>query len=147
MSLKDLAPDGYQAVIELNDYVSASVDARVLTLVKLRASIINGCAYCTDMHGSHAVADGEPIRRVLGVAAWQDGPFFTPRERAALALTDAVTLLAPGGRAGDAVPDTVWEEALAHWSEREVADLVLAIATINVWNRIAVSTQMALPTP
>lgn len=146
MSLRDVAPDGYQAVVDLNKYVSASVDARTLALIKVRASIINGCTYCTDMHGSQALSEGEQIRRLVAVAAWRDAPFFTQRERTALALTDAVTSLAPGhGASPGGVPDDVWAQARANWSEREVADLILAIGTINLWNRIAVSTHMELP--
>jgi AhpD family alkylhydroperoxidase len=145
MSLADVAPAGYRAVVELNNYVSASVDGRTLALVKLRASIVNGCAYCTDMHSAHALRQGEPARHLFAVAAWRDAPFFTPRERSALALTDALTSLAPSGQDPGGVPDDVWATARGHWSERKVADLVLAIGTINLWNRIAVSTQMELP--
>jgi AhpD family alkylhydroperoxidase len=140
MSMATLAPRGYQAVLDLNSYVVASVDAQILALIKIRASILNGCAYCADMHGSDAIGRGESIRRLLAIATWRDAPFFSPQERAALALTDAVTRLGAEG-----VSDEVWTQARAQWSEPEVANLILAIAIINVWNRIAVSTQMQPP--
>lgn len=113
----------------------------VQELVKIRVSQINGCAFCVDMHSQDALANGESSRRLFAVAAWREAPFFTARERAALALTDEVTRL---GEAG--VTDQTWEEARKVWSEEEIAHLLLAIATINVWNRLAVATRMAPPT-
>jgi AhpD family alkylhydroperoxidase len=142
MSLQHVAPQAYQAVVDLNSHLSASVDPTTLALVKVRASMINGCAFCTDMHATHAVTHGEQLRRLVAVAAWQDAPFFTPRERAALALTDALTRLASSD---DPVPDDLWDQVRELWSEREVADLILAIGIINLWNRIAVSTRLELP--
>jgi AhpD family alkylhydroperoxidase len=140
MNIASVAPDGYQAVLGLEKYCRANVDHTVLHLVKLRASIINGCAFCVDMHSADALAAGEDSRRLFAVAAWEDAPFFSERERAALALTDSVTRLGHHG-----VPDDVWDGALKAWSEREVADLVLAIGTINVWNRICVTTRAQPP--
>lgn len=136
MQMHEVAPGGYRAVLGLEKYCVANVDATVLELVKLRASMINGCAFCVNMHSHDAVAAGEDGQRLFQVAAWHDAACFTPRERAALALTDEVTRIADGG-----VPDAVWDEARAHWSEEEVANLIMAIATINVWNRIAISTR------
>jgi AhpD family alkylhydroperoxidase len=137
MTIRTVAPEGYRAVLRLEEYVRANVEHRVLELVKLRASILNGCAFCVDMHGRDALEHGESSQRLFAVAAWRESPFFDQRERAALALTDAVTRLGEQG-----VPDEVWTGAQAAWSERELADLVLALATINVWNRIAVTTRM-----
>ncbi|MEV0808600.1 carboxymuconolactone decarboxylase family protein [Micromonospora sp. NPDC050200] len=137
----EVAPEGYQAVLGLEKYVQANVEHSVLELVKLRASMLNGCAFCVDMHSRDALAAGESSRRLFAVAAWREAPFFTERERTALALTEAVTRLGEQG-----VPDEVWDAAAAVWSEKELADLLIAIATINVWNRLAVATRTQPPT-
>lgn len=140
MNAAEVAPQGYQAVLGLEKYVRANVDHTVLELVKLRASMINGCAFCVDMHSREALDAGESSRRLFAVAAWREASFFDERERAALALTDAVTRLGEHG-----VPDEVWDAAAKVWSEKELADLVLAIATINVWNRIGVTLRLEPP--
>ncbi|SCL38741.1 alkylhydroperoxidase AhpD family core domain-containing protein [Micromonospora rhizosphaerae] len=144
MSRIDMAtvvPEAYQAVLGLEKYIRANLDHTVLELVKLRASMLNGCAFCVDMHSRDALAAGESSRRLFAVAAWREAPFFDERERTALALTDAVTRLGEHG-----VPDEVWDAAAKVWSEKELADLVVAIATINVWNRIAVTSRTQPPT-
>jgi AhpD family alkylhydroperoxidase len=138
MQMDQVVPGAYKAVLGLEKYCAANVDHRVLELVKLRASMVNGCAYCVNMHSHDELAAGEDPQRLFQVAAWHDAVCFTPKERAALALTDAVTKLGDAG-----VPDGVWEEARAHWSEEEVANLIVAIATINVWNRISITTRRA----
>jgi AhpD family alkylhydroperoxidase len=107
-------------------------------LVAVRASQINGCSFCLDMHARELAELGESDARILGVAAWYDSPLYTDGERAALALTDALTRLAD--RTG-AVPDDLWEEAVRHYDERQLAGLLLAIASINVWNRLNVATR------
>jgi AhpD family alkylhydroperoxidase len=135
-----VAPEGYQAVLGLEKYAAGAVDPVVYELVKLRASMINGCSFCVDMHSRDAAKAGEDSRRLFAVAAWREAPFFTRRERAALALTDAVTRLGEHG-----VPDDVWDEAATVWSERELADLLIAIATINVWNRLSIATARSGP--
>ncbi|MBM0279231.1 carboxymuconolactone decarboxylase family protein [Micromonospora sp. STR1s_6] len=140
MNPAEVAPQAYQAVMGMEKYVRANVDHTVLELVKLRASMINGCAYCVDMHSRDALAGGESSRRLFAVAAWREARFFDERERAALALTDAVTRLGEHG-----VPDEVWDDAAKVWSEKELADLVMAIATINVWNRIGVTMRLEPP--
>ncbi|GGK02863.1 hypothetical protein GCM10010123_36060 [Pilimelia anulata] len=140
MNLAEVAPAGYRAVLALEQYVRGAVDRSTLDLVKLRASILNGCAFCVDMHSTDALAAGESSRRLFAVAAWREAPFFTEAERAALALTDAVTRLGEHG-----VPDDVWAAAEKHWAAEGTANLILAIATINVWNRVAVSTRMPPP--
>ena len=119
MNPTEVAPKAYQAVMGLEKYVQSNVDRTVLELVKLRASMTNGCAYCVDMHSRDALAGGESSRRLFAVAAWRESPFFDERERAALALTDAVTRLGEHG-----VPDDVWNAAAKVWSEKELADLV-----------------------
>ncbi|BCJ60750.1 carboxymuconolactone decarboxylase family protein [Micromonospora endophytica] len=140
LNIAEVAPQAFQSVLGLEKYVRANVDHTVLELVKLRASVLNGCAYCVDMHSREAAEAGESHRRLFAVAAWREAPFFDERERAALALTDAVTRLGEHG-----VPDDVWAAAAKVWPEKALADLVLAIATINVWNRIAVTFRTELP--
>jgi AhpD family alkylhydroperoxidase len=102
-------------------------------LVKIRASQINGCAFCLDMHTKDARAEGETEQRIYALNAWRETPFFTDRERAALAWAEAVT------RVSEGVPDPVFEEASRHFSEKELVDLTWAVAAINAWNRIAIS--------
>ena len=109
-----------------------------LALVELRASQINGCSLCADMHARDAKQAGETDERLFAVAAWRDAPYFTDAERAALALTDAVTRLSDRD---DPVPDALWDEAARHYDEPELAALIIAIANINVWNRLNVSTR------
>ena len=109
-----------------------------LYLVEVRASQINGCSVCLDMHTREMKNAGEPDERILMVGAWREAPYFTDAERAALALTEAVTRLADSS---DPVPDEVWDEAAQHYDERQLAGLVIAIASINTWNRINASTR------
>jgi AhpD family alkylhydroperoxidase len=137
MRLGQVAPEGYQALMGLEKYIKASVDDKLLNLVRLRASVLNGCAFCVDLHSQDLLKAGESIQRVMGVAVWREFPFFNSQERAALALTDAATRLGEGG-----VPDEVWAGAQQAFAEKEIADLILAIGTINLWNRIGVSTRM-----
>ena len=112
------------------------LDPTIKELVKLRASLRNGCAFCVDMHWTDARASGETETRLAQVGAWHESPFFTPRERAALGLTDAVTDV------GDThVPNDIWEEAARHFDDRELAHLVFQIGAINLWNRVAVSAR------
>jgi AhpD family alkylhydroperoxidase len=123
--------------------LSASIERsglpkRLLELINLRASQINGCGVCADMHPRLAKQAGETDERLFAVAAWRETPYFTDAERAALALTEHATRLSDRP---DAVPDEVWDEAARHYDETELAALVLAIATINVWNRINVTTR------
>jgi AhpD family alkylhydroperoxidase len=111
---------------------------RTVGLVHLRASQINGCSVCVDMHARLSKTVGETSERLFAVAAWRDAPYFTDAERAALALTEAVTRLSDRP---DPVPDEVWEEAAQHYDEQGLASLVVGIATVNVWNRLNVSTR------
>jgi AhpD family alkylhydroperoxidase len=128
------APQAFERVLALEKYIhTVGFDERLIELVKLRASQINGCAFCVDMHARRLRELGEPNERIDAVAAWSEGPFFDERERAALAWTEAVTLLSR-----DHVPDRVFEEARAQFDETELVNLTIVVATINVWNRIAV---------
>ena len=115
-------------------------DSRLRELVRIRASQLNGCAYCIDMHTKDARAVGESEQRLYGISAWRDTPYFSARERAALAFTEAVTLMA-----GDHVPDAAYEAVAAHYSPDEVAALLALITTINAWNAIGVATHAWTP--
>ena len=127
------APGAVQAMRALQDYIQQSgLEASLLELVKLRASQINGCAYCLDMHSKEARALGETEQRIYVLSAWRDAPFYTPRERAALAWTEAMTLIADG------VSDDVYESVRQEFDDKELVDLTLAIVTINGWNRLAI---------
>ncbi|MEV0731609.1 carboxymuconolactone decarboxylase family protein [Polymorphospora sp. NPDC050346] len=139
LNIRQHAPQGFQAVADLDRYARENLDDILFDLVKLRASQLNGCAYCVDMHATDLEKLGQPTRRIYAVSAWRDTGFFTERERAALALTEAITMIATG------VDDAVWAEAARLFPARELSDLVLAIGTINVWNRICVSTLTAPP--
>ncbi len=129
------APDGAGILAKLEGYIRESgLDRDLIELVKLRASQINGCAFCIDMHTKDARSHGESEQRLYGVTAWREAPFYTGRERAALAWAEAVTLI---GR--DHVPDAVYDEARRFFSEKELVDLTLAVIAINSWNRLAIS--------
>jgi AhpD family alkylhydroperoxidase len=116
----------------------AGVPETTLHLVHLRASQINGCSVCVEMHAGDLRKAGETDERIFAVSAWYDAPYFTDAERAALALTEAVTRMADRP---DPVPDEVWQEAAAHYDERGLAALLVAISVINVWNRLNVATR------
>jgi AhpD family alkylhydroperoxidase len=130
-----VAPEGIRALSGLEGYIrSCGLEARLLDMVKTRASQLNRCAYCIDMHTKDARAAGETEQRLYALSAWQDTPFYTDRERAALAWTEAVTLVSQGS-----VPDGLYEEVRRHFSEKELVDLTLALVAINGWNRLGIS--------
>jgi len=132
-------PDAMKALYELSSAVAKSgVPKSTIEFVNLRAGQINGCGVCVDMHTRQLKQAGETDERIFAVAAWRDTPYFSDAERAALALTEAVTRLSDRA---DPVPDEIWNEAAGHYDERALAGLVLAIATINVWNRLNVGTR------
>jgi AhpD family alkylhydroperoxidase len=129
-----VARGAVQAMQAMQHYSRDSgLEHSLLELVKLRASQINGCAYCLDMHSKDARAEGETEQRIYVLSAWREAPFYTPRERAALAWTEAVTLIADG------VPDELYESARAQFDEKELVDLTMAIITINGWNRLSIA--------
>ncbi len=130
------AVQAIQAVIAAAQ--KAGVPAKVFHLAHLRASQINGCGFCVDYGVKHAKQDGETDERLHGVAAWREMPYFSDAERAALALSESMTRL---GDCADPVPDPVWNEAAKHYDERQLAGLVLWIATTNLFNRINVTTR------
>lgn len=124
----------YAALIRVEQRIELDLGVRLL--VKLRASQINGCAYCIDMHWTEARAHGEPEQRLAQLDAWSESPYFDERERAALTLTEAVTNVS-----SNHVPDEAWAEAEAHFGPDELVNLLFAIATINAWNRIAIASR------
>ncbi|MGY2281535.1 carboxymuconolactone decarboxylase family protein [Pseudomonas monsensis] len=129
------SPKAMKAMIAMEALTShLSIEQPLLQLIRIRASQLNGCAFCTDMHSVDARRAGESDRRLYAIAVWRDSGFFNPRERAALAWTEAVTLLAESH-----VPDEVYQQAEAQMSEAELVDLTIAVTTINSWNRLAVS--------
>jgi len=141
LDVDGVAPAFTRAVSALDDAASAEADRAGIEpglrdLMKLRASQLNGCAYCVDLHSHDAREAGESDQRIFAVAVWPEANFFTARERAALALTDSVTRLSETH-----VPDGVWNEASAHFSDDELAALLALIVSINAWNEISVATR------
>ena len=144
VALKQLTPDVSAAMGALHREAvaaarTAGVEPELLELIRIRASQINGCGFCLDMHTKDARAKGETEQRIYALDAWQEAPFYTERERAALALTEAVTLVADGR-----VPDAVYQEAASVFKEDELAAVLWAAIVINAYNRIAISTRMAV---
>ncbi|MFE0643409.1 carboxymuconolactone decarboxylase family protein [Streptomyces sp. NPDC058877] len=132
-------PEFHRAMLRLEAATAKDIDPTLYHLIKLRASQINRCAFCIDMHSKDALAEGESVERIVQLSAWEEsGHVYTERELAALALTEAVTVLTDGS-----VPDEVYARAAAHFEEVELARVIAAIVTINAWNRIGVTTRMA----
>ncbi|HSN01705.1 MAG TPA: carboxymuconolactone decarboxylase family protein [Rudaea sp.] len=128
------SPDGFKAMRQLQAHIdNCGLDHKLLELVKMRASQINGCAYCLDMHSKDARAAGETEQRLYLLDAWREAPFYSARERAALAWTEALTRISGGD-----VPDALYDEARKQFSDKELVDLSLAIIAINGWNRLAI---------
>jgi AhpD family alkylhydroperoxidase len=130
------APGAYKAMTGFEYLYNCSLDRQLINLICLRASQINGCAFCLDMHWKDLRAEGESEQRLYGLDAWRESPYYSERERAALAWTDAVTLVADTH-----VPDSVYNMARAQFNDRELADLTLAVVAINAWNRICISSR------
>jgi AhpD family alkylhydroperoxidase len=134
LNYRQVSPDALKAMLGLQAYVAKSgIEHSLLELVKMRASQINGCAYCLDMHSKDARAAGETEQRLYVLDAWRETGFYSDRERAALAWTEALTLISQTH-----APDDVFEEVRGQFSEREIVDLTLAIVAINGWNRLAI---------
>ncbi|MFC5058894.1 carboxymuconolactone decarboxylase family protein [Saccharothrix xinjiangensis] len=138
MNFAAAAPEAYRLMIELNSYAAENVDHTLLELVKLRASVLNGCAFCVDMHTTDAVKAGENPQRLFAVSVWRESRFFSETERVALELTDAVTRLGEHG-----VPEELWERAAGTFGEKELADLLALVISINGLNRLAVTLDSA----
>jgi alkylhydroperoxidase AhpD family core domain len=134
IDLSKVSPEAYRALSGVELFARHSgLEHTLLELVKLRASYMNGCAYCVDMHSKDARVAGETEQRIYAVPVWRETPFYSDRERAALAYTEAVTALGHGG-----VSDDVYDGAAAHFSESELVALTMAIVAINSWNRVAI---------
>jgi len=132
------SPEAFKAMVQLEGVVRRSgIDPKLLELMKIRASQLNGCAYCIDMHTKDARFKGENDQRIYALDAWRETPFFTEKERAALAWTEALTNI----QAGHA-PDAIYDELSRNFSEGEIVNLTLAITTINAWNRIAIGFRL-----
>ena len=128
-------PEGLRAVNALDRYsANCGLEKPLLELIKLRASQINGCAYCVDMHSKDARSKGESEQRLYSLSVWREAPYYTDRERAALALTESVTLIAT-----QRVTDEVYAEASRHFSDEELVKLLIGISIINIWNRFAIT--------
>ncbi len=141
MNIAQLAPDVYRAAAAMEDSVRKSgIDSRLLHLVKLRASQINGCAFCVDMHSKESLADGLNPQMLHLVSVWRESPYFDARDRAALEWTESVTLTAQSG-----VPDAAYDAMRAVFTDAEIAKLTFAICMINVWNRVAVAARFQHP--
>jgi len=137
MAMEKVDPAGYSAMLGLEKYVSStSIDQKVKELIKIRASQINGCAFCLDMHTKDARKLGETEQRIYALNAWRETPFFSPEERAVLALTESVTLVSE-----DHVPDEVFDEVRRYFDEKQTAEIIWAIIAINAWNRMAIATR------
>ncbi len=136
LEAQKVSPGAYSAMLALETYIrkSSKLELPLLELVKMRASQINGCAFCLDMHSKDARAEGETEQRLYALNAWRETPFFTDRERAALAWTESVTRVYEGH-----VPEAVYQEARRFFSEEELVNLTLAIVAINGWNRMAIA--------
>jgi AhpD family alkylhydroperoxidase len=134
-----IIPEAMKALRALAEAAAGrGVPAALIHLIHLRASQINGCSFCVEMHARDARKAGEPDERIVTVAAWREAPYFSDAERAALALTEALTRIADRP---DPVPDEIWQDAARHYDEQALSALLLAIAAINVWNRLNVATR------
>lgn len=140
MDFHKVDPEGYNPLIQLEKHIAKSpLDRKLYHLIKTRASQINGCHYCINMHTRDAIKDGETEQRLFLLDAWRETDLYTDKERAVLALTEEMTLIADHH-----VSDEVWNEAAKQCDEKELAAIVLAIIAINGWNRLAISTVMPL---
>jgi AhpD family alkylhydroperoxidase len=135
--MEDVEPGAYQAMFALEKYIArTSIDKRLKELIKIRASQINGCAFCLNMHTKEARELGETEQRIYALNAWRETPYFTPEERTVLALTEAVTLVAESH-----VPDDVYNEAAQYFDKKQMSEIIMQIVTINAWNRLAVTAR------
>jgi AhpD family alkylhydroperoxidase len=141
VNLAKVGTGGLEALLGLERYLAqCGLEPRLMHLIKLRASVINGCTFCVDMHARDARLAGEPERRVHAVAAFEESPLFDDKEKAALAWADALTRIATTH-----APDEAWERLRRHFSEKEAADLTWLIGAINLWNRVSIGTRVQPP--
>lgn len=138
LNMASAFPEAYKKVGELDQIISnSSLDTTLQELIKIRASQINGCAYCIDLHTKDARKKGETEQRIYAISVWKESNFFTEKEKAVLALTEAVTLISE-----DQVPDSIYKNVESHFSKEEVSEILMAIIVINSFNRIAISTKL-----
>ena len=143
MNIEQTEPKGYQAVLALEKYLAQSQLTPIhKELIKIRASQINGCAFCIDMHTKDALKNGETMQRIFLLDAWRETDLFTEEERILLQVTEEVTLISQQG-----LTTTTYDAALKVFGENYLSQIILAVATINVWNRIAISTHLPIPNP
>jgi AhpD family alkylhydroperoxidase len=136
INIKELEPNAYKAMSGLEQYIrSSKLPPLLREMIKIRASQINGCAYCIDMHTQEALKLGENQRRIFALSAWKESPLFTEEERAVLQLTEEVTLISK-----DALSDETYNKVLKFYGENELAQIIMQVIIINMWNRMAVST-------
>ena len=138
MDTRRVAPDAHAAMLALD--AAVELDPALRELVRVRASLVNGCAYCIRLHTADALEAGETAQRLFALSAWEESPLFTARERAALRFADAVTNVQDGH-----IPDDVYDEALAEFGDAELAQLLFAAVAINAWNRLAIPTGDPVP--
>ncbi len=135
--MEDVEPGALQAMLAVEKYVDrTSIDKKLKELIKIRTSQINGCAFCLNMHTKEARELGETEQRIYALNAWRETPYFTPEERAVLALTEAVTLVAESH-----VPDDVYNDAAQYFDEKQLSEIIMQIVVINSWNRLAVTAR------
>lgn len=140
INLSKVSPEAYEAMQGIEKYIAKSgLDKKLYKLIKMRASQINGCAYCINMHTREALAIGETAQRLFLLDAWRETELYTEKERAVLALTEAMTLIADRQ-----LPDHIYQQAAAHLTEKELAAVIMAVVVINGWNRIAITTRLPL---
>lgn len=136
--VNELEPESYKAMYGLEKYLNSTNLSKILReLIKIRASQINGCAFCIDMHTKDALENGETPRRIFAISAWWESPLFNEKEKAVLQMTEEITKIADKGLTSE-----TYKLAKANFSDNEIAQIIMAISIINVWNRIAVSTHM-----
>lgn len=136
--LEQVEPEAYKAMLGLEKYLNHSgLSKTLLELIKIRASQINRCAFCINMHTKDARKNGETEQRIYALNAWKETPFFTHEERAVLTMTEAVTLIA-----GNCISDDLYHEVSRYFTANQIAQILIAIVTINAWNRIAIATSM-----
>ena len=138
LDMNKMSPEAYRHLLQLEGLISQKIEPTLYHLIKLRASQINGCAYCIDMHWKDARANGETEQRLYGLDAWEESPYYTDRERAAFAWIEAVTNLHDGH-----VSDGVYDKVKGQFNEKEITDLTVIAATINAWNRLAIAGRSA----
>ncbi|MBB5959915.1 AhpD family alkylhydroperoxidase [Saccharothrix tamanrassetensis] len=138
MNFAKVAPEVYQSLLQIDGFAHKHLDPALAHLIKLRASVLNNCAFCVDMHSTDAIKAGENPQRLFAVSVWRESRFFTDTERVALEFTDAVTRLGEHG-----VPDELWEKVTATFDEQQVAGLLAQVVAINAFNRIGVTMDSA----